>query len=53
MKDDDANRLSEIIQRGIAKLADHHGVRPLPPKFWIELRYLIRDELSGYIPLDN
>lgn len=43
----DPEAISDRLSQQIAKLVDRYDViPPLPPKFWIELRYLIRDDLK-------
>ena len=45
----DAERLSDILSLGIGKLMDKQKVfPPLPPQFWVELGYFIRNEARGF-----
>jgi len=54
MVEADAERLSDILSLGIAKLMDgQRTIPPLPPQFWIDLRYLIRDEARSFTPQDG
>ncbi len=49
MTEIDAQRLSDILSIGISKLLDRQRIAPaLPPRFWIEMRYFIRDEVRGF-----
>jgi len=41
-----AERLTEVISSGVAKLMDEHKITPPPPpSFWLALNKMIREEL--------
>ncbi len=46
--DADADKLSEIISLNLSKLMDQHGISVPPPSFWLEFRYMARDELRAH-----
>jgi hypothetical protein len=50
----DADKASEIISHGIAKLFDKYAFTPVPQsRFWIEMRYLIRAEIEALSKLEQ